>query len=93
MRRFPAADNLKHHGGAQERFRRECIHEIERQATETWRHPTRKPQAAWDYFVVEIPPNHAEEERAASASRPKRNTRWRDRNHDGNSHLDGSVEA
>ncbi|RPD64308.1 hypothetical protein L227DRAFT_650479 [Lentinus tigrinus ALCF2SS1-6] len=55
--RFPAPD-VNYTQGAQARFRLECMREIERQAAEGWSQTRRvRPQAAWDYLSVEIPPN------------------------------------
>ncbi|KAI0787267.1 beta-lactamase-like protein [Fomes fomentarius] len=58
--RFPSLKN-----GAQSDFRAACIREIERQAAETW-NPSggARPQAAWDFLSVVLPPNPRREQDA-----------------------------
>ncbi|RPD72344.1 hypothetical protein L226DRAFT_537173 [Lentinus tigrinus ALCF2SS1-7] len=58
--RFPAPS--QHGPRMRERFREACMREIERQAAEAWvpangRHALVRPQAAWDYLSIVIPPN------------------------------------
>ncbi|CAL1703017.1 unnamed protein product [Somion occarium] len=58
--RFPAPATGRPQTGW-ERFRRECITEIERQAEETWRPRNGiKAIAAWDFCTIVIPPNKVE---------------------------------
>ena len=70
--RFPAPDPDFLHG-AQARFRAECMREIERQAADGWAPNKRvRPQAAWDYLSVVLPPNVSrpplEQEQVAAAA-------------------------
>ncbi|TFK89375.1 hypothetical protein K466DRAFT_486979 [Polyporus arcularius HHB13444] len=56
--RFPAPS--QHGPQIRERFRQACVREIERQAAEAWiprGHAGARPQAAWDYLSVVVPPN------------------------------------
>ncbi|KAI0631875.1 beta-lactamase-like protein [Trametes polyzona] len=58
--RFPAPDPHSSYRGGQEKFRQNCMREIERQAAHAWSPaPLRRayPQAAWDFLVVPVPPN------------------------------------
>ncbi|KAH9926350.1 beta-lactamase-like protein [Amylocystis lapponica] len=54
--RFPAPERPAR--GPGERFRVECVREIERQATDAWGAPRGVcAQAAWDFMRVVVPPN------------------------------------
>ncbi|KAI0749184.1 beta-lactamase-like protein [Daedaleopsis nitida] len=66
--RFPAPNPSQH--GPQAKFRLACMREIERQAAESWIPGGRRgvrPQAAWDFLSVVVPPNPLLAQAVASA--------------------------